>query len=81
MTARRQEAITVALVNNKGGVGKTCPLLAADALPALLEGPKVEKVPAPEIMVPAAEVRALVETLTTKNVAKVRAQLLKMLEG
>ena len=26
-------------------------------------------------------VRALVETLTTKNVAKVRAQLLKMLEG
>ena len=56
-------------------------LQAADALPALLEGPKVEKAPAAEIMVPAAEVRALVEKLTTKNVAEVRAQLLKMLEG
>lgn len=56
-------------------------LQAADALPALLEGPKVEKAPAPEIMVPAAEVRALVEKLTTKNVVEVRAQLLKMLDG
>jgi integrase len=56
-------------------------LQAADALPALLEGPKVEKAPAAEIMVPAAEIRALVEKLTPKNAAEVRAQLLKMLEG
>jgi hypothetical protein len=56
-------------------------LQAADALPALLEGPKVGKAPAPEIMVPAAEVRALVEKLTAKNAAQIRAQLLKMLEG
>jgi hypothetical protein len=56
-------------------------LQAADALPALLEGPKVEKAPPAEIMVPAAEIRALVEKLTPKNAAEVRAQLLKMLEG
>jgi hypothetical protein len=56
-------------------------LQAADALPALLEGPKVGKAPAAEIMVPAAEVRALVEKLTAKNAAQIRAQLLKMLEG
>ncbi len=56
-------------------------LMAADALPALLEGPKGKEAPEPEIMVPAAEIRALVETLTTKNAATVRAQLLKMLNG
>jgi integrase len=48
-----------------------------DRMPRALIG----KAPAAEIMVPAAEVRALVETLTPKNAAKVRAQLLKMLEG
>jgi hypothetical protein len=48
-----------------------------DRMPRALIG----KAPAAEIMVPAAEVRALVEKLTTKNVAEVRAQLLKMLEG
>lgn len=56
-------------------------LKAADALPALLAGPKSEKAPTLEVMVPAAEIRNLVETLTPSNAAKVRAQLLKMLES
>lgn len=52
-----------------------------DTLAAAMPKQLVGETPEPEIMVPARELRQIVEGLKPSNAAKVRAQLLKMLKG